>query len=192
MENAYYLIYVTVNDITEEEYLGQHCTFNPKDDYLGSGNLINDAIRKYGRENFKRYIIEECNDIFHLAKREFEWIKAFDAINRDDWYNIDYRCYPNFIFEYGHKEESKKLMKELAKGKGKGRKLTEEHKNNIRKARMGWVFSEKSKEKMRIKALNRHHTEETKNKISAHTKIAMEKPEVQEKLHKKRKYAVCQ
>ena len=51
-----YYIYLTTNLINNKKYIGmQHGELN--DDYLGSGNSITEAIKKYGKENFKRIIL---------------------------------------------------------------------------------------------------------------------------------------
>jgi hypothetical protein len=55
------------------------------DSYLGSGLILNRAIKKYGRENFNREILEIVSkDTWQ--EREKHWIKDTDAINKG--YNI--------------------------------------------------------------------------------------------------------
>lgn len=44
------------------------------------------AIRKYGLENFKFEIIEQCSDEKKLLEKEAHWIKYYDSINKG--YNI--------------------------------------------------------------------------------------------------------
>lgn len=183
MENAYYFIYVTVNDITEQKYLGQHCTFNPDDDYLGSGKYLIEDIKKYGIDNFKRYYIEECNDIFELANRELHWIKKFDCVKSNDWYNDTYICMPNKMFEYGRPDVVSSLTKQKQRNKKLGRKLSESHKKNISKAhlgvkktkqhakhiakaKMGIKRSEECNKKISETLKGRHLTEEHKKNIS--------------------------
>lgn len=50
-----YIVYITINLCNGKFYIGVHKT-NPEvfDGYLGSGNIIEKAIKKYGKENFKR------------------------------------------------------------------------------------------------------------------------------------------
>lgn len=52
-----FMTYKTVNSITGHFYFGQHSTLNINDGYLGSGIRLKAAVRKYGRENFKREVV---------------------------------------------------------------------------------------------------------------------------------------
>lgn len=56
--------------------------------YLGSGSLIKKAIKKYGVESFKKEILEKCFSIEELDEAERKWIKHFDAVNSDLFYNV--------------------------------------------------------------------------------------------------------
>lgn len=50
--------------------------------------LLNQAIRKYGGENFTVKILEDnIEDFFLLQEREEYWIKYYDATNSDKGYN---------------------------------------------------------------------------------------------------------
>jgi len=129
---------------------------NPK--YLGSGILIRSAIKKYGRNNFKKTIIEECDES-QLYEREKFWIEFFDAVISDIYYNISeggkggnklnnpesYEKWcknrPNLI------EMNKKL---------KGKTYDEIYGNN----------SEIEKEKRRLGQTGKQYTDETKMKMS--------------------------
>jgi len=48
----FYTVYKTINLVNGKIYVGLHVTDKLDDDYLGSGKLIQAAIKKYGRENF--------------------------------------------------------------------------------------------------------------------------------------------
>lgn len=79
-------IYLTTNKINNKKYIG-YCTRND-DLYMGSGKLIKEALNKYGKDNFERIILEECNSIEELSKAEQKWIEHYDAVNSDEFYNL--------------------------------------------------------------------------------------------------------
>jgi hypothetical protein len=84
-------IYKTTNNINGKQYIGL-CTRNDPF-YLGSGVLLKDAIKIYGKENFTREILEECDDFDTLLEREMYWIEKFDAVNSEKFYNLSYGGY---------------------------------------------------------------------------------------------------
>lgn len=112
-------IYKTTNLINGKIYIGKS-TKNNKN-YLGSGRTLLKAIKKYGRENFKREIIEnDINDIILLNLREIYWIEYYNSRNKKIGYNItkggEFLIGTNLIKQengmYGrnHTEESKRIM----------------------------------------------------------------------------------
>lgn len=56
-EYKFHIIYKTTNLINGKIYVGLHSTDNIDDGYLGSGWVLKSAIKKYGRENFKREVL---------------------------------------------------------------------------------------------------------------------------------------
>ena len=73
-----HFIYLTTNLITNEKYIGKH--FGELDDsYLGSGIILQRAIQKYGKQNFKRDILYISKDANENNLKEQEFIKAFNA-----------------------------------------------------------------------------------------------------------------
>lgn len=90
MKNGMYgFIYCTTNLINNKKYIGQHKYCGRIDKYyLGSGVALSRAVKKYGRDNFKREIICECSTLEELNGKEIYYIKLLDAINSKDFYNI--------------------------------------------------------------------------------------------------------
>lgn len=78
------VIYKIVNLINGSFYIGQDSKNNPN--YLGSGKIIKQAIKKYGKNNFKKIILEECSNLKELSEREIYWIEHENAISKG--YNI--------------------------------------------------------------------------------------------------------
>lgn len=62
----YHIIYETVCTVNNKKYLGMHSSNSLMDDYLGSGLLLTRAIKKYGKESFKRtnlFIFDTFDDM---------------------------------------------------------------------------------------------------------------------------------
>jgi len=79
-------IYKTTNKINGKIYIGQDK--NDRKNYFGSGYIIKNAIKKYGKSNFTKDILEVCNNEKELNDREYFWIKFFDSKNPKIGYNI--------------------------------------------------------------------------------------------------------
>jgi group I intron endonuclease len=126
---------------------------------------LQNAIVKHGWENFSVEILEifenfnrvEDNDI--LLAKESEYIKLFNSTNNDSGYNL---CV------YSTDTSGKKLSddhKEKIKKSLLGRTFSEEHKEKIRQANLGKKVSDETKEKLRQINLGKTYTEETKEKL---------------------------
>ena len=89
---SYGFIYLTINLVNGKKYIGQRkiqkCGVD-RDEYLGSGILLTRAIKKYGKENFKREVLDFANNIDELNSKEKYYISLYNAVDRDDFYNID-------------------------------------------------------------------------------------------------------
>jgi group I intron endonuclease len=125
-------IYKTTNLINDKIYVGQDTHDNPK--YLGSGKLIQRSIKKYGKENFVKEILEYCDTKEQLCEREIYWIAKFKSTDRNIGYNITPGGEWGDTFTNNpNKEEIRKKMGE----KSKGRKQSEETKEKRRKKMSG-------------------------------------------------------
>jgi hypothetical protein len=82
-----FFVYKTINLTNNHIYVGVHETYNIDDGYLGSGKLLKQAIKKYGKQNFKREIIKFCSckqDAFELETQIVNSV----FILREDVYNL--------------------------------------------------------------------------------------------------------
>ena len=89
----YGYIYLTTNLVNGKRYIGRHKSniFDPT--YIGSGIRLGLAINKYGRENFKTEILEECTSETDLNLKEEFYIKKFNAVEDTNFYNIQHGGY---------------------------------------------------------------------------------------------------
>ena len=73
-------VYVTTNTINNKQYVGSHCTDNIDDNYIGSGRIFLKAVKKYGKENFKREILKEFVSSDEARNSEEFYIDKYDTI----------------------------------------------------------------------------------------------------------------
>lgn len=81
-QKQYHFIYKTVNQVNGKYYIGMHSTNDLDDDYIGSGQRLWHAIKKYGKENFKRETLEFLPDRSSLKEREKEIVN--EAMLKDE------------------------------------------------------------------------------------------------------------
>lgn len=148
-KEKFFYIYLTTNLINNKKYIGAH--YGGLDDYyLGSGNEFKKAVKKYGRTNFKKEILEICSDYNDINIAERKWIKKYNAVQDKNFYNIaegGFNSNPLAgMSEKAKEERSKKLS--LA-AKGKNNHFYGKHLYGSQNPRYGTHHSEESKEKMR-------------------------------------------
>lgn len=80
------VVYCTTNLINFKKYIGKDSRNNPK--YLGSGTNLRKDIKIYGKENFKKQILEYCLNNKELLISERYWTDYFNADKSDLFYNI--------------------------------------------------------------------------------------------------------
>jgi len=81
-QKKYSFIYATINLVNNKGYVGSHMTNNIEDGYLGSGVILKRVIKKHGRENFKREILEFCLPCkYYTYSKEEYWIKYLGTMN---------------------------------------------------------------------------------------------------------------
>lgn len=115
-------------------YIGAHATENLNDNYMGSGRYIKRAVKKYGRDNFTKTILETFDNKEDMFAREAELVTQKEV---DDpmCYNMGLGGYGGDMF-IGKTPEERSII--FAK--------SEEHKRNISIALTG---KPKSKEHCR-------------------------------------------
>ena len=119
------IIYITKNLITGKKYIGKDSNNNPE--YLGSGALLLEDIQEYGKENFKKEILEHCTKK-NLGEREDYWINFFNAASSKDFYNIRSGT-SGWYNKDLNKEKYEYVVKKISKA-NKGKPKPENFKNN--------------------------------------------------------------
>ena len=161
-------IYCITNIINGKKYIGSNSNDNPK--YYGSGTYIKKALKKYGKKNFKKEIINRVNDLQIMKELEEYWIEYFDAYNNPLFYNST--KYSAGLTKF---PENKKINISKANKGNKyhlGYKQSEFQKSQTKKANLGKKISEEHKQKISnaVKgnkyALGNKLTDEQKLKIS--------------------------
>lgn len=107
-------LYLTTNTINGKMYVGQHVTRLKskcdmlRDGYYGSGNLIIQALKKYGRKRFHKEIIgvyDTQEDVDNAEIRFIEDMKVLE--NKDVWYNRSSGG------QFGRSEKHSAIMSEI-------------------------------------------------------------------------------
>jgi hypothetical protein len=151
-------------------YIGLSTKNDPN--YLGSGQRIKNAIKKYGKANFTKEIIEYCEDYYTLCEREIFWIKYYKDLLGDNCYNVasggshaDWRMYMSDE-EYErilHKIKISKQKKEKKSSWNKGLS----YKNiKISIALSGKKQTKETIEKRKIKLIGKKRTKDQIEKQS--------------------------
>lgn len=86
----YHIVYLTVNLVNQKFYIGYHATSDYKtfDGYLGSGKTIKKAIKKYGKNNFRRDLIAVFSNSIDALKFEHDYLNLIDYTTLPNCYNI--------------------------------------------------------------------------------------------------------
>lgn len=83
----FYTIYKITNKINGKIYIGKHQTKNINDGYMGSGKHLNNAIKKYGIENFNKEILFQFDNETDMNAKEAELVTP-DFVKEDSNYNL--------------------------------------------------------------------------------------------------------
>jgi|AntAceMinimDraft_18_1070375.scaffolds.fasta_scaffold03807_15 group I intron endonuclease len=194
MSKKFNFVYITTNVINGKQYVGDHSTNNINDSYLGSGRpYFERAKEKYGRENFKREILESFDTKQEAFDAQKKYINKFNTLVPNG-YNLSPTgglhvkgCfYPN----KKHSEETKRKMS-IAK---KGKKLSEQHIKNLKGKNKGKKHSLEQNiiHNKKISGKNnfmygKKHSEETKRKMSESNKGQKRSEETKKRLSESHK-----
>ena len=188
-----YTVYMHKNKINDKVYIGITKQKINSRWRKGKGYKeckFRNAIDKYGWDNFEHIILFEHLSKESACNKEMELIKKYNSNDRNFGYNVSTGGDSGAIGTHRkmsdeHKEKDRIVHlgekngmygRKGAKHPSYGKHLSDETKRKMSEKLKGHIPWNKGKKL----------TEEHKLKVSIATKKAMQRPEVQEKLHKKR------
>jgi hypothetical protein len=186
----YGYVYLTVDTIRNNVYVGQHKSEMYDTNYFGSGNIIRRILKKRP-DTLKNYVLEWCEDKETLNNAEIEWITLFrmecdslNIANGGDGFSGHHteeaikkiseaskinnanpetkKKISEGLKKYYSNPENRKRISELEKGK----KVSEETKRKMSQSKKGKKLSEETKRKLSEAHKGKKHTEEWKEKMS--------------------------
>ena len=159
----YYIIYKVTNLVDDKMYHGKHVTDDLNDDYIGTGGKhYKNAVKKYGKENFKREIRMLCRSYEVMTEMEEylshkeEWVNDPNCYNENHggdggWYAVNKR-------QKEDPEMNARMRRNMSLA-SKGKKKSKAH-------RAAMSLGQKNSLYIRSGELNgmfsKHHTDETK------------------------------
>jgi len=132
-------IYKTTNCINEKVYIGKSEKLFNKN-YYGSGILLEKAIKKYGKGNFKIEVLEELLTIDELNEREKYWIEYYS----DNSYNLAEGGTGGWTTKH-YSSEQKEAYSKLLSSKRLGKTHTIETIEKLKKMHTGKKFGDSKK-----------------------------------------------
>lgn len=184
-----FYVYLTLNRVNGKCYIGSHLSRKENDKYLGGGNLLRQAISKYGKDNFLNIILLETETLEEARNLEGKYISLFETLTPSG-YNI----LPDGGYLFNDPKDYELISSKLSHSLT-GRELSEEHIAKVRKSLIGrkrnpndakktwesrrknettdpWnkgktgIYSDETIERFREIAKNREISEERKGKTS--------------------------
>lgn len=124
----YHIIYKTTNLVNGKIYVGKHSTPNLNDGYIGSGKIIQKAISKYKKQNFK------CEHLFCAFTEQDAYAIEEQFVNEDfiesnDTYNVKLGGKGASKGKYNHFYGKAAYNRGLAASQQQRLKMSEAHKN---------------------------------------------------------------
>lgn len=174
-----YYLYQIRNKNTNMIYIGVHCSKKIRDSYMGSGINIKEAIKKEGKENFEKTILEYFDNKENMLSAERKVVNR-EFINRTDTYNIalgggNYNTIDTVTVKdingntfQVSKDDPRYISGELVHI-CTGRKFSIETINKMSESNKG-LKSEETKKKMSTSKMGVEFSIETRNKLSKSNK----------------------
>lgn len=151
-------VYETTNLINGKKYIGKRTCNCPieEDKYMGSGTLIKKAIKKYGKDKFKKEILQVCENEEMAFKWEKVYIEQVKAYKNNNYYNIASGGEGGWGNFAGKTEEEMRLRSLKLSVANKGRIVSEDTRKKLSIAQSG----------NRNGFYGKQHSQETKQHLS--------------------------
>lgn len=176
-------IYLVTNNINNKKYIGKRESSEFDEFYWGSGKYLQNAIHKYGKENFSREILEWAETKEELYRLEEEYIRSYNAVESSEYYNLtkgglgggscgsDNGSYGKHWYTNGEKQM---LCFEQDCPEGWHHGYSESRKKQIQQINLGKKFTEEHRKKLSEAhranpsrgMLGKHHPENVRKRIS--------------------------
>jgi hypothetical protein len=154
------ILYKTTNVINGKYYIGIHTTDDIDDNYLGSGSLFIKALKKYGKHNFKKEILEIFENIEDALIAE----KKYVITNQED--NNSYNLRTGGIGGAIHADSTKELLSEITKNQFASEDSRISHSNIMKEYYAKNPQSQETIEKRKVSCTGLTRSDETKEKMS--------------------------
>ena len=149
------VIYRTTHTPSGKMYIGKD--INNNDSYFGSGAEIKKIIKKEGKVNFTKEILETVPSKELLPEREIYWLEKYDVENNPNYLNKTNKAFGNS----GLTEETKKKISLALKGKVETPSTKAKKSNSLKK-----YWDNVSLEERKIRGIK---SKEARNKISGYS-----------------------
>lgn len=171
----HHIIYKTTCLVTGRYYIGMHSTDDLEDGYLGSGVHLTRSVKKYGKDQHVREILEQLPDRDSLKKREEELITE-DLVRNDVLCMNLIRGGGGNDREYGFTDKTLVLISTALKmhyASEHGR----ETKQRLRETQLGRARSEETRAKMSTALKGKPKSDEHRASMSRERKGRLQSPE---------------
>lgn len=157
-----YTIYQVTHKESGKVYIGKHQTSNLEDGYMGSGQLIRCAVKKYGVDAFDKEVLHVFETEIEMNAKEAELVTEEFCL-REDTYNL---CPGgNGGWGYVNTQLPNGMLGKSQSAKQRAAASIQGKKNQIVRAKSGYQNG------LKDYWLGKRHSEETKEKLSRSAKL---------------------
>lgn len=168
-----YYIYLIVNKVNGKTYVGQRKSSKEwhEDKYMGSGVYLKSAKKKYGIENFEKFLIQHCYSKEETNAAEKFWIAEYRSRGKAEYNITDGGDGGNGVKGKHLSEEHKRKISEGNKGKHHSEEQNRKH-SEFMKGRVPWnkgksgYLSKESRKRISEAHKGKSHSEEWKKRMS--------------------------